>query len=180
METSNRIVVALSTLLAAAILGIPTACAQPHGFPDLSKFTEIAPDNPVFLTNRVGGYTATFTTPDGLLCYASNGNQSCESDKLGVMPGFPSDARHLDTAPCGPASERVVSADNGSEFVYTHNCEDTAAFPPLRPGQKATVGTPSEPITTGKVTCVVGDNRLTACTNGTHGFVIQPSGSWTF
>lgn len=182
----------MSTMLAATVLGIPTACAQPHNFPDLSQFTEIGPDNPIFRTNRTGGHDAEFTTPDGLHCDAGAHGQSCQSDKLGAIPGFPSDARHLDLSPCGPAAESVNSSDSGSEFVYTRNCEGTTASSVLHPGQKATVvdtvsctmGDYQIPHCTpgihGKATCAVGANRLTACTNGTHGFVIQPSGSWTF
>jgi hypothetical protein len=30
------------------------------------------------------------------------------------------------------------------------------------------------------VTCVVGADGLTACIDGDHGVVLQPSGSWTF
>jgi hypothetical protein len=47
---------------------------------------------------------------------------------------------------------------------------------------------PSMPITAGKKlvgdnsTCVVGKNNLVACIDAhhKHGFVLQPSGSWTF
>lgn len=171
MRTRNRIGAALSVALAAAVVGMPTACAQPSSFPDLSKFTEIAADNPVLTTNRMGGHDAVFATPDGLMCSASSGSQSCESDKLGVIPGFPSNARHTGATTSCPASENVASDDTGSEFAYSQNCEGTTGLPVLQPGQKVTVG---------EAVCVVGDNRLTACKNGTHGFVIQQSGSWTF
>jgi hypothetical protein len=192
MEARNRTTTALWTLLAAAIVGAQTACAQPPSFPDLSKFTEIAQDSPVFTTNRTGGHDATFSTPDGLHCTAAVHGQSCESAKVGEMPGFPSNARHLDLSPCGPASESVNSDDSRSEFVYTRNCEGTAASPVLQTGQKVTVvdmvtckmGDYHIPNCTpgvhGTATCAVGTDRLTACTNGTHGFVLQPSGSWTF
>ncbi len=193
MTTSNRAAAALSTLLAAAAIhGIPPACAEPPNFPDLSKFNEIAQSSPIFTTNGTGGRNATFDTPDGLQCVAAAHGQSCASAKVGEMPGFPSSARHLDLSPCGPASESVNSSDSGSEFVYTRNCEGSGTSPVLQPGQKVTVvdmvtcnmgdyQVPNcIPGVRGKATCAVGANRLTACTNGKHGFVIQPSGSWTF
>lgn len=108
------------------------------------------------------------------------------------MPGFPSNARHLDLSPCGPASEAVNSSDSDSAFVYTQNCEAAGPPPILQPGEKVTVvDTVSckigdheipncSPGERAKATCVVGDKQLSACTNGRHGFVIQPSGSWTF
>lgn len=195
MTASNRAAAAMSVLAVlatAAALEIPTAFAQPPTFPDLSEFTEIAQDSPIFTTNRIGGYDAVFATPDGLHCAAAADSQSCQTTKAGEMPGFPSNAPHQELSPCGPVAESVNSSDSGSEFVYTRNCESTAASPVLQPGQKVTVvktvsctiGDYQIPNCTpgvrGKATCAVGANRLTACTNGKHGFVIQPSGSWTF
>jgi len=169
MRTRKSIEATLSLMLAAASVGVPTACAQPPSFPDLSLFTEIDQNSPIIATGRIGNI-ARFATPDGLRCNASTGLQECRSYGLGVIPAFPPTAVHLTSSSACP-SERVASSDTSSSFSYTQDCDSTTSLPILSPGQKVTMG---------KAVCVVGDNRLTACTNGTHGFVIQPSGSWTF
>jgi hypothetical protein len=49
------------------------------------------------------------------------------------------------------------------------------------PGMWKTVEV-GQQISSSNITCVVGADRLTACINrvDNHGFVLQPSGSWTF
>jgi len=170
MKVSSRIGGALSVLVVGALVGVPTACAQPSGFPDLSQFTEVGAGSPVFTTTGIGTNDARFSTPDGLRCAVDNGTVSCQSYGLGVMPKFPTNARHIGTTTTCP-SENVLSDDTGSEFAYGQNCDANSGLVLLQSGQKVTIG---------KAVCAVGDNRLTACTNGTHGFVIQPAGTWTF
>lgn len=181
----------LAGLLAVAVLAVPTAGAQPPTFPDLSKFVDIEQDNPIFTTARTGRM-AVFRTPDGLICNADAQAQSCVSVNVGGMPGFPSNARHLDLSPCGPVAESVSSSDSGAEFVYTRDCDRGVPQAVLEPGRKVTVVSVADcvigdyhmpnctPGTRGAATCAVGAGRVTFCTNGRHGFVIQPSGSWTF
>jgi hypothetical protein len=186
-----------AAILAAATLATPAAGADPYGFPDLSRFTAVAPDSPVYVTNRGGGRNAVFATPDGLACNAGPDLQSCRSSAVGGMPGFPSTARHQELSACGPVAEQVSSSKDSGEFIYTRNCEGdsdvTTGLPVLHPGQKVTVintvtcktvGDIQIPNCTpgvhGQVTCAVGDDRLTACTNGIHGFVLKPTGSWSF
>jgi len=169
MKISKRIGTTLSTVVTAATALTPVACAQPQSFPDLSSFTEIDHNSPIIAAGRIRNI-ARFATPDGLRCTASNGTQECRSYGLGIIPAFPSTAVHLTTSTACP-SERVASSDASASFSYTQDCDATTSLPVLNTGQKITIG---------KATCVVGENRLTACTNGTHGFVVQPAGSWTF
>lgn len=93
------------------------------------------------------------------------------ADELGsvacrVLEGIPGDG-------C-PVARRPDGA-NESPYVLTrwdNPCGSTRSMP-ITAGKK---------LTGDNATCVVGDDNVVACIDADfkHGFVLQPSGSWTF
>ncbi|OMB77249.1 hypothetical protein A5743_20090 [Mycolicibacterium conceptionense] len=159
----------LARYLATIFLGL-TACssapelpAPPVGFPDLNGFTAVDPDD-----FRLGGRA--FVSPEQISCvldYGPHRSIVCGGD----IDGVPDSA-------VGAGCPEVRKPENGpSDAPYVISREDgecvTARFKPITAGKKL-VGDNS--------TCVVGKNNLVACIDADHkhGFVLQPSGSWTF
>ena len=69
-----------------------------------------------------------------------------------------------------------VLPDNADSYSFRRNgggCPPFADTRTLEAGQK---------LVKYQMACAVGDGNVTACINTTtnHGFVLQPSGSWTF
>jgi hypothetical protein len=148
----------------AAFPAAPAAGAAPPNFPDLDAFHAVdatAYSRPFSYAERWANVYSFFTTPDGLSCAVGPGSWC-----TGNLPG-------VDGATAGPCGS-VHQAGDGQPFEFSVGHERcTAEDHLLQPGQKLT------DVLTG-TTCVVGENRLTACIEGNHGFVLQPSGSWTF
>ncbi len=163
-------------IIAAALIGsplIPTALADPPpGFPDLTQYTEVPADR--YATELGIPGNALFGTPDGLTCQLRVGGGTCGGPDL---PGFPAaqarPARPGDS--CG--NQNVTFGPDPGNFWVGGFCNGAGAHPLLAPGQKLTIPATSDAPAQ---TCVVGADRLTACTDGTHGFVLQPSGAWAF
>ncbi|MET0474979.1 MAG: hypothetical protein ABW001_10105 [Mycobacterium sp.] len=167
----NRLLRSLSVLTVAVgfalIPPIPSAQSQPPGFPDLGTFTE-APAGVDFShpEKSADGY-AFFRTPDGLHCMVGS-LVRCSGD----LPGLPAG----EFGACAVVVQTHSAAVRGEPFRFQTTADgcQPSAYQLLAVGQKATFTT--TPVTT----CIVGAERLTACTNGDHGFVLQPSGSWVF
>ncbi|MUL68266.1 hypothetical protein BOO86_27605 [Mycobacterium sp. CBMA 234] len=89
------------------------------------------------------------------------------------MPGLPAEA--LNPKFNGRATVYTVEQSSSGPFKFTSSLgtyTEEKAFRLLPAGMKLTVGA------TG---CAVGDDHYMACmTSQHHGFVISPSGSWTF
>jgi hypothetical protein len=159
-----------------------TASAVPDGFPDVSQYTETTADYIKRSTQAGSDKTfAAFRTPDGLLdCMLIRSNSAgCSGTSPGSIPGFPADAPlgNSEGMPClaphvgfGGQQNLTDPASPGS-FPIDSYCSEGSDLPVLPVGQKVTLG---------PTVCLAGENRLTACTDGTHGFVVQPSGSWVF
>jgi hypothetical protein len=160
--------------VAAALAGfvgtsiMPSAGAlPPAGFPDLNNFREVA-DDASFVRADPGfnGYLF-FRTPDGITC-AMGSSKWCS----GNLPGVPEST----AGSCAFVEQTNDEASRSQPFKFDHGTNQCE--PPsdklLNVGEKltGTYGT----------TCVVGEGSLTACidTWHDHGFVLQPSGSWTF
>jgi hypothetical protein len=176
----SRIAVAVITAT-VAVLGLGCsraapgiATATPPNFPDLNAFQPVDPA-PYTAAARAGG-AAYFVTPDGLQCSLPNPNKpgdhvsaSCD----GPLPGLPGNA------PVGSDGCSVVGpptslpTDLGPYSFQKGTGCPIVTSPLLSVGQK---------ITKADITCVVGADRLTACIDPilNRGFVLQPSGSWTF
>ncbi|WP_166906296.1 hypothetical protein [Mycobacterium sp. DL440] len=167
MLSRKCLVVTCAATVTCLGLLAPSSSAEPPGFPDLSKFTEVDAaqfSRPFSYAERWANVYSFFRTLDGINCTIGPGSW-CS----GNIPGLPQDR--------GSACKSVDQEANDQQFTFTAHdsrCEPTKDKV-LNPGQKLT-----DSLTGTK--CVVGENRLTACvsTQGKHGFVLQPSGSWAF
>lgn len=155
---------------AILLLGL-TACSAtppelpspPPGFPDLNAF------NPVDRNDfKVAG--PSFVTAEQVDCRLDRGSTRsviCDGDIAGFPNDIPGDG-------C-PVARKPDGAPGDTPYVLTrwdHPCTSARSMP-ISTGKKL-VGDNS--------TCVVGKNNLVACIDADHkhGFVLQPSGSWTF
>jgi hypothetical protein len=135
----------------------------PPGFPDMNSFTSADPSD-----YTLGG--AAFMTPQQVSCVLD-----AEPSSMIVCSG---NIRGLPSSLTGTGCPRVSKPDGAaSDTAYAlvrtdHPCA-SSRFVPIGAGQK---------LTAGNGTCAVGDNGLVACidNDNKHGFVLQPSGSWTF
>lgn len=167
---------AATILLAATHPGY--ALAAPEGFPDPSQFTETTVEHIKRNTQATINSFAAFKTPDGLECQFVPHSAGCWGPSSDAIPGFPPDAPNQsgENMPCLVQAVSFGGRTNGTDapepghFRIQSQCAGTAS-PILPAGQKVTLGT---------TVCLVGEARLTACTDGNHGFVIQPSDSWVF
>ncbi|MUL85736.1 MULTISPECIES: hypothetical protein [unclassified Mycolicibacterium] len=159
----------LALYLAIGVVGL-AACSSPPelpppptGFPNLSAFTAVDPKD-----FKLGGRA--FVSPEQISCV------------LDVGP-------HKSVV-CGGNIEGISDSVSGSgcpEVRKPENGSSDAAYVISRPDGEC-VTARYKPITTGKKlegdnsTCVVGKDNLVACIDADHkhGFVLQPSGSWTF
>lgn len=165
-----RQVLAVPAMVATLAVGpaVPSAEAQPPGFPDLNAFTE-APANLDFSRpDRWANGYAFFRTPDGLSCMIG-GVRRCS----GPLPGLP-----VEYGECAVVLQTHEEYSRSAPFRFEKSVKGCP--PPadtlLNIGQKLTL------TANNTTTCVVGEDRLTACIDGDgkHGFVLQPSGSWAF
>jgi hypothetical protein len=149
-----------------ALPGGPAARGQPPGFPDLNAFTEAPSGLNFSRPERWANGFAFFRTPDGIRCMVGSITR-CS----GELPGLPA---HY--GPCAAVLQTYEEATRSEPFRFENSDDQCAPSPDqlLDLGQKLT-------LTTNFVTtCVVGAGRVTACIQNDHGFVLQPSGSWTF
>ncbi len=174
MGTAYRSLISLATTtssLVAAVTGLTwtaTASAAPAGFPNVAGFTQVDPApfaRPLTREQRWEVGYLFFRTPDGMNC-AIGPTSWCS----GAIPGLPA----LEQSACPSVHQGASPAE---PFAFGQS--DQACFRTndalLNIGQKLTDDAH-------EVTCVVGIDNLTACINTAtnHGFVLQPSGSWTF
>ncbi|WP_322857756.1 hypothetical protein [Mycobacterium shigaense] len=150
------------------------AKAAPPNFPDLNAFQPVDPA-PYTATARAGG-AAYFATPDGLQCSLPNParpgdhvSASCD----GPLPGLPADSSVGSDGCSMVGSPTSLPTDLGPYRFQAGTGCPIITSPLLNAGHK---------ITKADITCVVGADRLTACIDPilNRGFVLQPSGSWTF
>jgi hypothetical protein len=176
---SNRAITAVSGTFAVAGLGLGLAgfgiaAAAPPGFPDLNAFQPVDPAR--YTAAAFGPGAAYFVTPDGVQCvlpnpYKPSDHVSASCD--GPLPGLPDNAPVGDDGCSTVSTSSSLPDDLGPYGFHKGTGCPILTSPLLSVGQE---------ITTGGITCVVGADRLTACIDPilNRGFVIQPSGSWTF
>lgn len=172
MPTKTLTVIAAA--VGAAVISACTAHAEPPKFPDLDAFRSVDPA-PYTAADRAGGATY-FTTPDGLQCDIPQPYQPGDHVSAGCagkLPGLPDDAPRGSEGCSEVASPTLLPTDLGPYTFQPGTGCPILTTPLLDVGQK---------ITKGDITCVVGADRLTACIDPVlnRGFVLQPSGSWTF
>jgi len=163
---------------------VPTAAAAPPNFPDLNGFQAVNADD----YSAEHGYATEgvrFATPDGVHCSLSHNTRGSESvaSCRGELPGAGGATGILATSYVPTVWQQVdLSQPEMYLEMEDHGLRDVpvdpASFRVLPAGSK---------ISYANITCVVGDNQLTACiiTSSSpglvdHGFVLQPGGSSTF
>lgn len=157
-----------AVMIAVAVPGYMSpgyVSAQPGGVPDVSGLADVT-TNFTVSTGR-GAHAALFATPDGVACGAGPQGAHCD----GNFPGL-ADIPLSDNS-AGPCEVGSAVLDAGSAQIGRHRwaCPEPSGRPVLGAGQRVTMG---------NVTCGVLAGDVTVCTNGPHGFVLQPSGSWNF
>lgn len=159
----RRLTAVLALSLCACTSPAPSTPQPPQGFPDLDAFSAVDPDD-----FRVGGRS--FVDPglvDCVLDFGPHRVTVCSGD----IPGFPASVSGDGCAAVRKADQSV--ADAPYVFQRSQRQCGSARSMPMSPGHKL-VGENG--------TCAVGDDGLVACidADNKHGFVLQPSGSWTF
>ncbi|MGW4099954.1 hypothetical protein [Mycobacterium sp. NPDC004974] len=174
---------AVAVLVAASIAGCTrqisgTAQAepQPHVFPNLDEFVSANPEN--FYVPLRGGPSYQFTTSTGVSCEINFGGPWCSGN-------FSPDPYESTDNVCSHAG-RSNREHPDREHTYSINrlddkCQSEAGPKGrlLEVGQKLVADWGPQ---VGVFTCAVGENGLVACidTRHNHGFVIEPTGAWTF
>lgn len=162
-STTSSLVAAATGLTSTAI-----ATAAPPGFPDIASFTQVNPApfaRPLTRDQRWEVGYLFFRTPDGMNC-AIGPTSWCS----GAVPGLPAQKQSV----CPSVHQGASPAESFAFGQSDQPCIQTNDAM-LNIGQKLTDDAH-------EVTCVVGTDSLTACINTAtnHGFVLRPSGSWTF
>jgi len=140
-----------------------TTAQPPPGFPDVRDYAAVSADVPE-------STLPSFRTPEQISCVVDFGDRSsivCS----GNLRGLP---ESLGGNGC-PSVRKADTSAGDAPYVFERDGPDCASSRamPLSAGQKV-VGKNG--------TCVIGDNKMIACIDAgnRHGFVLQPSGSWTF
>jgi hypothetical protein len=177
----TRIAIAVASGAFAALglgschAGHVVAKAAPPKFPDLNAFQPVDPA-PYRMQFGRGGGGVFFATPDGLQCgwgtLANGPDDHVSAECDGPLPGLPDNASRGQEGCERVGVASALHSDLGPYGFFAGTCPVITA-PLLNVGQK---------ITAANTTCVVGADRLTACTDPilNRGFVLQASGSWTF
>jgi hypothetical protein len=164
---------------ASVVLAAPLAhAAPPPNFPDFAGFS-------VVTSTHLASYQHTrqqvvkFSTPDGLYCdIGTLGAVGTTVRCYGPVPEMTGLAVTVDPNARAPRDFGVAqlhAASEGTIGSYRGDYPtDLAGAALLAPEQKVSLGT---------AMCGVAPGGVTACidsTDGGHGFVLQPSGSWVF
>lgn len=180
------IFVAVAAACCGAILGnSPVAQALPPGFPDIDKFTAVDPA--LFIhpgakyPQRSYGDDAAFWTPDGVYCQwgSSAGIEGFRSIRcVGNIPGVPEMVPNHGAPGC-TALESKGGSPSGM-LVFSHLDLDACANSQRR--DWSAVLPVGHKLDAPAITCAVGEGNVTACVDRFlyKGFVLAPSGSWTF
>jgi hypothetical protein len=173
----------LTVLLVAGGVAVavgPTAHAAPPplNFPDFTGFTVVT-DGHRGVYHGGTQEMVKFATPDGVYCGINAlGGVGNSVRCYGPVPGLQAVPVTVDPTaqlPCNFGVAQLHSAAPGVLSKISGDCPtDLSDSAPLAVGQKVVMGT---------TTCGVAPDAVTACidnTGGGHGFVLRPSGSWTF
>ena len=160
-----------------------SASESAHEIPDFSGYASVDWQQFASDGSPGNGYLVRFSTPDGSTrCSILNGlSASCVGNIVGMPNSAPDYSRDRDT---------FAGNDSGSCSGVLHDISDSQtpqyAFrkngggcPPF--ADTKTLGT-GQKLVKYQMTCALGEGSLTACINTAtnHGFVLRPSGSWTF
>lgn len=164
---------------ASAVLTAPLAhAAPPPNFPDLTGFSVVTSTH-LATYQRTAAQVVKFSTPDGLACMMSAlGGVAPTVRCYGPVPGTAGLAVTADPNAKAPS-------DFGVAQLHAANMGTISSYRADRPTDLdgAALLAPGEKVTQTTMTCGVAPGGVTACidtADGGHGFVLQPSGSWTF
>jgi hypothetical protein len=177
------------TLAASALAPAPRAAAlPPPGFPDLNKFIAVPADGYAATPRQGGGPRISFSVTPTLVCDFYGGPAPAPQPSQDIKCS--GDAPGMDDVPFpggghSKPGDCVVGAVNFkgpgyelSRMTYG-GCDGN---PPALPSGAKALG-PGQKLSYLNVTCAVGADNVVACldiTSGDHGFVLDPSGSWSF
>jgi hypothetical protein len=154
----------LAVAISACTSPAPVKDQPPQGFPDLSAFTAVDPSK-----YDLGGRS--FVSPKQVSCVLDHGPQKsivCSGNNIKGMP------ENVKGSGC-PIVHRLDETTSDTPYSFERVEPDCASsrFVSISAGQK---------LSGENGTCAVGENDLVACIDADmkHGFVLQPSGSWTF
>ena len=164
LRRSVRVIVVLALALAACS-PTPEIASPPSRFPDLGAFTAVDPGDYDDL-----GATKFLSPNEQVNCLLDRGPH--ESVICLGFPGVPDSVAGTGCATVRKADE----SDGDGPYAITRSgsgCVTARSVRPMNAGRKL-VGK--------NATCVVGEDQLVACidADNRHGFVLRPSGSWTF
>jgi hypothetical protein len=158
-----------------AIALSPTACADcEHDaeFPDIDSFPAVNLANYAQIGTHPSTSVYRFTTPAGVQCVVSM------ITEMGVQCWG---------APVGAAPQSAITASTLTAAAYSEQVpilDGAAKLLPIESKLDAGNGVVCAVITDDTVACRAGPNAAMASDDpahhGVHGFVIQPSGNWTF
>lgn len=163
----------------SVVLTAPLAhAAPPPNFPDFAGFDVVTATH-LATYQHTDQQVVKFSTPDGLACLMNAlGGVAPMVRCYGPVPGTAGLAVTADPNAKAPREfgiAQVHAANEGTISNFRGDYPtDLAGAALLAPGEKVTLTT---------MTCGVAPGGVTACidsTDGGHGFVLQPSGSWTF
>lgn len=167
-----------ATAVSVAGLSTPAANAQPAEFPDVDAFQAVDPADYQVMGAHPSLSGWMFSTPGGLVCRDSlipDLGVACDGPDVGAEPGMNAVAVSLTNAgriqmfeqppedhlpPVLPAGTKI---DTGNGVVCAVPADDALACRAKKPDSWPQ-DTPDPP-----------DRHY-----GEHGFVVQPSGSWTY
>lgn len=159
----TRYTITLLLTLTACSSSPPELPSPPTSFPDLNAFRAV--DRKDF---KLGG--TAFVSPDQISClldYGPHKSVVCGGNIDGIADSV--------TGTGCPEVRKPEDGPSDAPYVISRPDGDCASarVKPITAGKKL-IGDNS--------TCVVGKNNLVACIDADHkhGFVLQPSGSWTF
>ena len=164
LRRSVRVIVVLALALAACS-PTPEIASPPSRFPDLGAFTAVDPGDYDDL-----GATKFLSPNEQVNCLLDRGPH--ESVICLGFPGVPDSVAGTGCATVRKADE----SDGDGPYAITRSgsgCVTARSVRPMNAGRKL-VGK--------NATCVAGEDQLVACidADNRHGFVLRPSGSWTF
>jgi hypothetical protein len=175
------LVTAVVTMALPACSRMVTGTASsepPHVFPNLDQFAAVNNDD--YVKQEHTGNTLYFKAPNGIECSLS-GYLSMQCS--GVPFALPDAGSDDASAGCtGVEPTFTPSRESGNTYRFFHrpdacSTSEPDAFKPLPANSKVSLNIDNAP----QFTCAVGSD-LVACIapDENHGFVLQPSASWTF
>ncbi len=173
-NVATRWLALISALVSMSCTSPPQhAAAQPPGFPDLGTFAPVPVESYIEPPEK-GPPFAYFSTPYNISCFFEAGEviPAWAEQAITCNGEFPG----MDSGSC--VVGRAAAAGMGPAYALNktgHPCGGQFSH-----GKLLDVG---QKVSAFNATCAVGSDHLVACldtTQGHHGFVLKPSGSFAF